>query len=585
MTEFPGQGIRRDGESRAPHVPHNGHLHGEWDAAYVLGALSDAERREFEAHMVGCSSCRKAVTDLAGLPPLLSVLDYDQLVGAVGFDASGPAAATTPPCPELLTPLMERASERSAGAAARVEKVPSPNRPPAVDAQTVLPIFRTANYAPVHDELTAFDLPLEGSIPADLTGWYLRNGPNPRDAAGHWCVGDGMVHGVRLENGRAAWYRNRWVRTASFDDPLPLYNGLYNDDGTRNLRSSLANTHVVRHAGKTLALMESSLPYEITNDLKTLGAYDFGGKLMDSMTAHPKICPVTGELHFFGCGNIFEPHVIYHRADADGQLTINRPLDVPALTLMHDFGLTADHVVFMDLPLLFNLRLALARQDERDIPYRWDDDYGARLGVLRRDDPYGAVRWFDIDPCYVFHVANAYDVTPSTSRAGGNSIVLEVVRYPEFWRDSSEFGIDATLWRWKINLDTGTVEESQLDDRGIEFPRGDDRLAGAAARYSVAVGSGALIRYDLQRGTASEYRFGGSGSHGAPSAPDEAVFAPAVGQSDELAGWYLTYVYDPVTDGSDLVIIDASDFEGGPVARVRLPRRVPHGFHGSWIPD
>ncbi|MBO0882591.1 MAG: carotenoid oxygenase family protein, partial [Mycobacterium sp.] len=418
-----------------------------------MGALSDADRHEFESHMVGCSSCREAVTDLAGMLPLLSLLDYDHVMGLEAADA---ASALTPPCPELLTPLMVRAGQRPADESDRVEIAPSPSRRAAVDVETVFPIFRTANYAPVHDELTAFDLPVEGSIPADLIGWYVRNGPNPRVSAGHWCVGDGMVHGVRLENGRAAWYRNRWVRTESFEDAFPIYNGLYREDGTRNLHVSTANTHVVRHAGKTLALMEFSLPYEITNDLKTLGAYDFGGKLMDSMTAHPKICPATGELHFFGCGNIFEPHVVYHRADADGQLTVSRPLEVPALTLMHDFGLTADHVVFMDLPVLFNLRRALAREDERDIPYRWDDNYGARLGVLRRDDPHGPVRWFDIDPCYVFHVANAYDVASSTSRAGVNcrekSIVLDVVRYPEFWRDSSEFGIDATLWRWKINL-------------------------------------------------------------------------------------------------------------------------------------
>jgi carotenoid cleavage dioxygenase-like enzyme len=578
MTEFPGRGISHDGESHPPHMSDRDHVHAAWDAAYVLGALSDADRREFEVHMVDCSSCRKAVTDLAGMPPLLSLLEYDQVIG---LGAAADALATAPPCPELVTPLMVRAGGRSVGASDRFEKEPSPSPLAVVDAQTVFPIFRTANYAPVHDELTAFDLPVQGSIPADLNGWYLRNGPNPRAAVGHWCVGDGMVHGVRLENGRAAWYRNRWVRTDSFQDPFPLYNGLYNDDGTRNLHSSIANTHVVRHAGKTLALMEFALPYEISNDLKTLGAYDFGGQLMDSMTAHPKICPASGELHFFGCGNIFEPHVVYHRADADGQLTINRPLDVPALTLMHDFGLTADHVVFMDLPLLFNLRLALTRQDERDIPYRWDDHYGARLGVLRRDDPYGPVRWFDIDPCYVFHIANAYDVASSN----GNCIVLDVVRYPEMWRDTSEFGVDAALWRWKINLDTGVVEETQLDDRDVEFPRVDDRLAGAAARYSVAVGSGALVRYDLQRGTSAEYRFGGGGSHGAPGAPDEAVFAPAIGESDELAGWYLNYVYDPVSHGSDLVIIDAADFEGGPVARVRLPRRVPHGFHGNWIPD
>src|SRR6476646_9400976 len=301
--------------------------------------------------------------------------------------------------------------------------------------------FQKDNYAPVTDELTEFDLPVDGVIPAELEGWYLRNGPNPRQATAHWFTGDGMIHGVRIEGGRAAWYRNRWVRTDSFKEDFPLYNA----DGTRNLRASVANTHVVNHAGKTLALVEYSLPYEISNDLKTLGAYDFGGKLVDSMTAHPKICPTTGEMHFFGCGNILEPHVSYHRADADGRLTINRPIDVPALTLMHDFALTADHVVFMDLPLLFNLGLALTRQNERDLPYRWQDQYGARLGVLRRDDPYGPMRWFDIDPCFVFHIANSYD--------NGNSVVLEVLRYPEMWRDSSEFGTDAELWRWSINLD------------------------------------------------------------------------------------------------------------------------------------
>jgi carotenoid cleavage dioxygenase-like enzyme len=545
-----------------------------WDAAYVLDSLSDADRCEYEAHLDGCTSCRTAVAELTAISPLLSVLNYDDVVAPNGANES----ADAPPCPDLLTSLLAKADQRAASIAERA-KQPALVPAPVVDAQTVLPVFRTGNYAPVPDELTAFDLPVQGRIPAELNGWYLRNGPNARTGAAHWCVGDGMVHGVRLENGRAAWYRNRWVRTESFEHPI----GLYNDDGTRNLHSSIANTHVVRHAGKTLALMEFSLPYEISNDLETVGVYDFGGKLNDSMTAHPKICPVTGEMHFFGTGNILEPHVVYHRADADGRLTVNRPIDVPALTMMHDFALTAEHVVFLDLPLVFDLRVALAQQDVRelrDLPYRWDDDYGARLGVLRRDDPYGPVRWLDIDPCYVFHIANAYDVRS----ANENSVVLEVVRYPEIWRDSSKFSADAALWRWKLNLDTGVVEESQLDDRGVEYPRVDDRLAGAAARYSVAVGSDALVRYDLQRGTASEQRFGGGG-RGAPSAPSEAVFAPAAGESDELAGWYLTYVYDPVADGTDLVVIDASDFEGEPVARVRLPRRVPHGFHGNWIPD
>jgi carotenoid cleavage dioxygenase-like enzyme len=430
--------------------------------------------------------------------------------------------------------------------------------------------FQRDNYAPVTDELTEFDLPVEGAIPAELDGWYLRNGPNPRQATAHWFTGDGMIHGVRIEGGRAAWYRNRWVRTDSFKEDFPLYNA----DGTRNLRASVANTHVVTHAGKTLALVESSLPYEISNDLETLGAYDFGGNLVDSMTAHPKICPTTGELHFFGYGSIFEPYVTYHRADANGELTIKRPLDVKGHTMMHDFALTAEHVVFMDLPLVFNLDVAI--KGEGDMPYRWSDEYGARLGVMRRDDPFGPVRWFDIDPCYVFHVANAFE----TTSARGNSIVLQAVRYPELWRDTGGFDANGALWSWTIDLQTGTLTERQLDDRAVEFPRIDDRLATLPARYAVSVGEGRLVRYDLTTGDAVEHAFGTAQS---PGGPGEAVFVPGSGTADESNGWYIGYVYDPARDRSDLVIIDASDFAAQPVARIKLPHRVPYGFHGNWI--
>ncbi len=426
--------------------------------------------------------------------------------------------------------------------------------------------YQRGNYAPVADELTEFDLQVEGTIPPELDGWYLRNGPNPREATGHWFSGDGMIHGIRVENGRAAWYRNRWVRTDSFEKGIPLYNA----DGTRNLRSAVANTHVVNHAGKTLALVESSLPYEITNDLETVGAYDFGGKLVDSMTAHPKICPTTGEMHFFGYGNLFEPYVTYHRVDANGELTINRPVDVKALTMMHDFALTAEHVVFMDLPIVFNMDIAL--EGKGDMPYRWDDNYGARLGVMRRDDPYGPIRWFEIDPCYVFHVANAYD--------SGNSIVLQAARYPELWRGQGGFDQDAMMSTWTIDLAKGTVSEHQLDDRAVEFPRIDDRLAGLHARYSVSVGSDKLVHYDMDLGNAVEHAFGTAAS---PGVPGEAVFVPSTGPADEGNGYYLGYVYDSARDGSDLVILDASDFAGDPVATIKLPHRVPFGFHGNWI--
>ncbi len=528
------------------------HEYGMWDAAYVLGSLSESDYREFETHLDNCPLCQDAVSELSEMPAVLSLLDQEDF-GESHLESN-----------DVTAGVARQVNGHDSGAAVAVIQPP----------ETVFGVFRPGNYAPVPDELTAFDLPVDGYIPPELNGWYLRNGPNPREAGGHWCTGDGMVHGVRLENGRAAWYRNRWVRTESFERPLPLFN----PDGSRNLHSSAANTHVIQHAGKTLALMDTALPYEISTELETLGAYDFAGKLVDSMAPHPKVCPITGELHFFGYGDLSHPHITYYRAGADGVVQVRRPIEVPGLTLMHDFALTAQHVVFLDLPLVFNPQVALTRPIERDLPYRWDDDYGARLGVLRRDDPFGPVRWFDIDPCYVFHVANAFDV----ASAQGDAIVMQVVRYPEIWRDNSDFDTDASLWRWTIDLAAGVVREVQLDDRDIEFPRVDDRRVGAAARYAVAVGTDGLVRYDLARDSAEVHRFGVNGGAGAP---DEAVFAPAPGQTDESAGWYLTYVYSPVRECSELVILGASEFGAEPVARVRLPRRVPHGFHGSWIPD
>jgi carotenoid cleavage dioxygenase-like enzyme len=438
------------------------------------------------------------------------------------------------------------------------------------------------NYAPVAEELTAYELPVTGQVPAALSGWYLRNGPNPHDAAsGHWFFGDGMIHGVRLDEGRATSYRNRWVRTKTFTDGVPLRD----EEGRLDLTAGVANTHVVRHAGRTLALVESSFPHELhlsggkplppgICDLDTAGPYDFDGRLTTAMTAHPKTCPVTGEMHFFGYG-LEAPYLTYHRADATGDLVVSRPVDVPGPTMLHDFNLTAGHVVFMDLPVVFDFDLALAGT----MPYRWDEGYGARLGVLRRDDPYGEIRWFGIDPCYVFHPLNAHD--------DGDRIVIHVMRYPELWRGGPRpegFSERASLWRWTIDLTTGTVHEEQIDDRAAEFPRVDDRLVGLDSRFGHVTtfaedaDGGALLRYDLRTGAVAAHEFGPG------RFPAEASFAPA---DDEPggAGWLLTYVYDAATDRSDLVVLDAGDLTAPPVATVHLPTRVPYGFHGNWLAD
>jgi carotenoid cleavage dioxygenase-like enzyme len=443
----------------------------------------------------------------------------------------------------------------------------------AIASQSVAerPFYLSGNFAPVSEEVTAFDLPVEGEIPKELAGLYLRNGPNPQGRdEGHWFLGDGMLHGVRLQDGKAQWYRNRWVRTRSFLEGAQFIDEQGNVDRT----VAKANTHVVAHAGRIFALVESSYPTELTPELETIGICDFEGRLRTAMTAHPKWCPRTGELHFFGYG-FFPPFLTYHVLDAAGRLVRSEEISVPGPTMMHDFAITDRHVIFMDLPIVFNLEKAM----QGGLPYEWSDDYGARLGVLPRNGGSADVRWFEIDPCYVFHPFNAFE------REG--RIVIDVARYPELWRGGSNTFAAAFAHRWTIDPASGRVTEQRLDDRAIEFPRIDDRRGGSAHRfgYAVANHSGVsdeaqeLVKYDFERGTCVAHAFPRG------CAPGEGVFVPSDGGASDDAGYVLAYVYDGNRDGSDLVILDAAAFTAPPLAKVRLPQRVPFGFHGNWISD
>ncbi|HSP98970.1 MAG TPA: carotenoid oxygenase family protein [Candidatus Dormibacteraeota bacterium] len=435
-----------------------------------------------------------------------------------------------------------------------------------------LPFHLRGNYAPVTEERTVVDLKVEGAIPPALRGVYMRNGPNPRSGySPHWFVGDGMLHGVRLENGRARWYRNRYVRTRTFTDGVEFVDANGNVDHSAGVN----NTNVVQHAGRILALVESSFPVEVTRELDTVGLCDFGGRLTTGFTAHPKPCPLTGELHFFGY-RFLPPFLTYHVLDPRGALVKSEVIEVPGPTMIHDFAITQHHVVFMDLPVVFDVELAMQQR----FPYRWSDDYGARLGVMPRGGSNADVRWFEIHPCYVFHPLNAYD--------DGATIVMDVARYPELWRGGAEGISTAMLWRWTIDLAAGRVGERQLDDRPVEFPRADDRRSGLRHRYGYAAGnvfegdddrtqSCALVKYDLQTDSATTHEFG------LGRTPSEGVFVPTSASAGEDEGWVMQYVYDASRDASDLVIVDASDLRT--VATVHLPCRVPYGFHGNWIAD
>ena len=404
---------------------------------------------------------------------------------------------------------------------------------------------------------------------------YVRTGPNPASGTSkHWFFGDGMLHGVRLAGGRAEWYRNRFIRTPNVTDPL--------DDpmvGMGDLTRGTGNTHVLPHAGTLMALEEGHWPWRLDGELNTLGYENYGGALTCSMTAHPKVCPVTGELIAFSYFNFEPPHLRYIRVGADGTLQQLEGIDIPNIVMMHDFNVTRNHVVFMDLPVCFDLGAL-----ETGFPFKFDRDAGARLGVMPRTGANADVRWFEIDPCYVFHPVNAHEED--------GRLILHVSRQREaFGSSSDDYSEVARLWRWTIDLDAGRVVEEQIDDRPGDFGRIDDRLVGLPARYGYLMsldGEGnaeepiygsALYKYDLVTGQCWEHQLG-EGVRGA-----EPVFAPAAPDAGEDEGWVISLSHDTHTDESRLVIIDARDFTAPPVAVVHLPRRVPYGAHGSWVPD
>ncbi len=438
-----------------------------------------------------------------------------------------------------------------------------------------LPFHLRGNYAPVTEEVDATDLDVIGQLPPELDGRYFRNGANPQSGwSPHWFAGDGMIHGIRLRDGRAEWYRNRWVQTRSLNEPGVKMIG---PDGSTDRTIGVANTHIVEHAGKILALVESSFPCELSPELETIGVHDFDGKLESAMTAHPKMCPVTGEMHFFGYG-FFAPYLTYHRVSAQGDLVQTEVIDVPGPTMIHDFSITESHVLFMDLPVVFDLDLAM----KGGMPYRWDDDYGARIGVMPRGVAGVQPTWFDVDPCYVFHPMNSFDVIGDTGQV--EQIVFDTARYPELWRQgSATFKNDAALHRWTLDLGAGTVAEEAPDDRDIEFPRVAEGRVGSNNRYGYAGATfgdaNSIVKYDLATGSSTAHDFG------VERIPGEAVFVPRDGSEAEDDGWLLQYVYDKPTDSSEFVVLDANDVTADAVARVPLPQRVPFGFHGSWIPD
>jgi carotenoid cleavage dioxygenase-like enzyme len=453
--------------------------------------------------------------------------------------------------------------------------------------------FLEGNHAPVQTEIDVAGLKVTGRVPDDLAGVYMRNGPNPKYEPLAYVYpfdGDGMVHAVYFEKGRAR-YRNRFVRTAglameeragravygSVANPRPVDASLLRP-GEPQLVKDNANINVIAHAGHYLALYEADLPYEITRELETVGPFNFAGAIQ-GMNAHPRIDGATGEMHFFNYG--FEPpYLTYFVADRSGSIVVEQPIDLPAPTMIHDLVITERRVVFFDCPVVFDFKLVAKGES----PIQWRPALGTRIIVLDRDTPQAPPLIVDTEAFWVFHFVNAYDL-------GEDEIVVDFVRHKFLAFGSEEDGHpEPTMHRIMIDVAAQAAKDAPVDDpdRRVEFPRTNDLLTGRQHRYGYAATKeldrakrgvwDSAAQFDFDRGAVTVQRFG-RGRY-----PGEPCFVPRPGAIDEDDGYVVTFVYSAERDKSDLVIVDARDFDGEPVATIELPVRVPYGLHGNWLP-
>jgi carotenoid cleavage dioxygenase-like enzyme len=440
--------------------------------------------------------------------------------------------------------------------------ITSPAAPVGYDADTLLWI--QGNYAGVPDEIEAVDLEVQGALPPELEGLYVRNGSNPQQPGGHWFLGDGMVHGVRLEGGRATWYANRWVQTAVLGSDL-LAGG-----GPPGRENNTSNTSVVTFGGRLLSLQEVGHPYELSpTDLRTLGTWDAGGTMPIGCTAHPKLDPATGKLHCFVYG-FSEPYLTYFVIGTDGRVEHSTGVPVPGPTMIHDFAITDRDVVFWDLPIVFSMQTAIERPGE--MPFAWDPSYGARVWTMPLGGDGALARSVEIDPCFVFHGTNAW--------REGDDIVVDVSWMPHaFVPGELDTPGGNSLRRWRLGTAGGSLSfaDDIIHDRAFDLPTIRPQHIGRPHDRGFYVNAVEVPGGFQFAGIASVDRLSGRIDEWDPG------FAESAGEPLVVGDWVLTYVYDHARDGSDLAVFAADDIASGPVARVRLPRRVPYGFHATWV--
>lgn len=439
--------------------------------------------------------------------------------------------------------------------------------------------YLTGIHKPLTREYELTALQVEGAVPPQLDGEYVRIGPNPlkleNEAAYHWFLGEGMVHGVRLQGGEARWYRNRWIRSTRVSRILKEAPKA----GPRKGSFDSPNTNVLAHAGKIWALVEAGgYPVELTPELDTRAHNPFSGTLKSAFSAHPHRDPATGELHAI-CYEADNPDLLsYVRVDVTGKVSRTIPIPVRNGPSVHDCMITDNYVLVMDLPVTFSMKMLLSGIN---FPYRWNEEHQARIGLLPREGTAAEIIWCPIEPCYIFHIANAFEHE--------GKVIADVVIHEDMFNAERFFGPDgssSSLERLRIDPTSKTIERKVLSTDNQEFPRIDERKTSRPHRfiYTVDIGESLvepagsrLLKYDLETDTHEVHDFGEG------RIPGEFVFVPESNGAGEDQGWLIGYVIDRNQSQTALVILRADCFAGEAVASVIIPHLIPPGFHGNWI--
>lgn len=453
-------------------------------------------------------------------------------------------------------------------------------------------------FAPIFDEAVFDSLPVQGEIPKDLNGVYLRNGPNPRFAPQgryHPFDGDGMIHAAQFENGRVV-VRNKWVRTDAWkkEDAAQAtqYWGIMSSmKGRANLpMKDSANTDIVAHGGVALAswYLCGALYRIDPRTLETLGPVPFSAKPGGNVSAHPKVDARTGELMFFDY-EATAPYMQYGVLGADGELRHHVPITLPGPRLPHDMAITERYSILHDLPLFQEPEaLALGRHKIAFYP-----ELPTRFGVIPRYGASDSIKWFEFSPCFVYHTVNAWEEGDEVVMVGCRFIPKRTASGDIDARATASaialLHMDARLWCWRMNLRTGATKETQLSDDAfnIEFPTMHGGLRGVKTHFGYLVDHHPTqLRWTgIRKLDTDSGQVLGAFTDGANDAwYSEPWFAPKTGATSEDDGYVISFVWNTAKNEQQLQVFDAKNVSAGPVARVAIPHRVPVGFHGCWVP-